>query len=146
MAWLGVRCWAKKIALVVVDDTGDEPQVTLKRRQPCPETDPGRRAAWFARMAVEALSESGSVGLAVRVADSAADQERAEAEGAVLAAAAEAGVETKRLRRQSLVKPLGVPRVAGAWRDFPRTDPFLKSLVGEERDAAMASLGGSRRP
>lgn len=78
------------------------------------------------------------------MADADADQERVEAEGAVLAAAHASGCTTRRFRRQSLLKPLAVGRDAGAWKAFQKDDPFVGVLVGDEKDAAMASLAASR--
>lgn len=142
--WLGVRCWGDRLALVAVQD-GDPPIVSFARRQAAPKVkDRGERAAWFAKAVVEALEETGCVGVSVRVADSGPDQDRVEAEGAVLAAAHNAGRATRTLRRQSLLKPLAVSREAGAWKTFQKEDPFVGSLVGDEKDAAMASLAASR--
>jgi hypothetical protein len=142
--WLGVRCWKDKLALVVVRD-GSPPMVAFARRQAAPDLeDPGERAAWFARAVTEAIEETDCAGVSVRVADADADQERAEAEGAVLAAAHLAGRPTRRFRRQSLLKPLRVGREAGAWKAFQKSDPFVGGRVADEKDAAMASLAGSR--
>lgn len=145
--WLGVRCWTGRIAVAVVDDgASGGPLLTFARRQPCPAAlDPGARAAWFARVVTEAIDEAGAVGVAVRVADSSPDQDRAEAEGAVLAAAALSGRIGVTFRRQSLLKPLGVGRQAGAWAAFQRNDSFVGSLLGDLKDAAMASQAASRR-
>lgn len=145
MVWLGVRCWKDKIAFVAVDDTGPTPIVTFKRRQPVPSTsDPGERAGWFARTASEAITETACAGVSVRVADSDPNQVRAEAEGAVLATANEAGLPTITVRRQSLMRPLGIKNTAGAWKTFQKEDAFVGGLVGDEKDAAMASLAGAR--
>lgn len=145
MSWLGVRCWRDKIALVAVHDADTGPEVTFQRRQPVPETtDPGERTGWFAKVVLEAINESRCTGVSVRIADSNPVQERAEAEGAVLAAAHENGVPTARYRRQSLTRPLGIDRAQGAWATFQRRDPFIGALVGDEKDAAMAALGAAR--
>ena len=144
--WLGVRCWASRIALAVAEDSPDGPVAVFVRRQPCPTgLNPGERAAWFAKVVTEAIDESGATGVAVRIADSGPDQERAEADGAVLASAALRGLTGVTLRRQSLLKPLGVPRGAGGWAAFQKSDPFIGALVGDLKDAAMASLGAARR-
>lgn len=144
--WLGVRCWPDRIALVAVEAGPDGSRVCFRRRQPCPKNlDPGRRVAWFARVTGEAIDESGGDGVAVRVADSGPTQLRAEAEGAVLACAGQRGLATMTLRRQSLIKPLGVSRRSGGWTEFQKHDPLIGSLVGDEKDAAMASLGAARR-
>lgn len=144
MSWLGVRCWKDKIAVVVVAD-GTPPTLTMARRQPAPTgAEPGVRAAWFANVVSEAIDETGCNGVAVRVADNDPDQARAEAEGAVLAAGASAGLPTKTFRRQSLVKPLGVPAGAGAWKQFQKDDSFVGAQVGDEKDAVMASLAAAR--
>jgi hypothetical protein len=142
--WLGVRCWKDKLALLAVQD-GKPPTVAFARRQAVPKVeDPGERAAWFARAVTEALEETDCAGVSIRVADADPDQERVEAEGAALAAAHLAGRPTRRFRRQSLLKPLGVGREAGAWKAFQKDDPFVGRLVGDEKDAAMASLAASR--
>lgn len=142
--WLGVRCWKEKLALVAVQD-GKPPTVAFARRQAVPKIeDPGERAAWFVRAVTEAIEETDCAGVSVRVADADPDQERAEAEGAVLAAAHLAGRPTVRLRRQSLLKPLAIGREAGAWKAFQKEDAFVGTLVGDEKDAAMASLAASR--
>lgn len=146
MLWLGVRCWTNQIALVAVADAAGRPEVVFRRRQGgAGIADAGERCAWFGKMAEEALEESGAEGLAVRVADSNPDQARASAEGAVLAVAGAQGLPTMELRRQSLLKPLGAGREAGAWKAFQKEDAFIGSLVGDEKDAAMASLGAARR-
>lgn len=143
--WLGVRCWKDKIALVAVDD-GDPPTIVHASRPKAPATDdPGLLAAWFGRSLTEALGEADFEGVAVRIADRDPTQERAQAEGAVLAAAAEAGLQTVTLRRQSMLKPLEVPSGRGEWAKFPKEDPFFGALVGDEKDAAMASLAATRR-
>lgn len=85
------------------------------------------------------------VGVAVRVSDTGPAQDRAEAEGAVLSVAGQRAVPAVTLRRQSLVKPLGVPRAPGAWASFQKDDSFVGSLPAKEKDAAMASLGAARR-
>jgi hypothetical protein len=145
MIWLGVRCWKDKVALVAVADSPDGPKVVLQRRQPAPRGgDAGSRAAWFARIATEAIEESGSGGVSVRIADSNPDQARVEAEGAVLAAAGQAGLPTRTFRRQSLMKPLGVGRGTGDWKRFQQEDGFVGGMVGDEKDAAMAALGAAR--
>lgn len=108
-------------------------------------SDPGDRAAWYAMSASEALTESGATGVAVRIADGDSDRKRSVAEGAVLAVAGAARVPTVELRRQSLMKPLGVGSGAGAWSAFQKSDAFIGSLLVDERDAAMASLGAARR-
>lgn len=144
MIWLGVRCWKDRLALVFVVD-GEPPSVSFERRQPAPKaTDPGEKAAWFAKAVQEAIAETGCDGVSVRVADANADQERAEAEGAVLAAAGLAGCATRRFRRQSLMKPLAVPRTSGAWQAFQKDDPFVGGLLKDQKDAAMASLAALR--
>jgi len=145
MVWLGVRCWKERIAVLAVDDGPGGPSVVFRRRQNCPKgLEPGARAAWFARVAAEAVEESGCGGVAVRIADSNCEQLRCEAEGAVLAGASAAGLRTITLRRQSLIKPLSVPKGAGSWKAFQAQDPFIGSLIGDEKDAAMASLGAAR--
>lgn len=142
--WLGVRCWKDRIAVVAVID-GQPPTVLLERRQAAPRSeDPGERSAWFARTVREAIEETACSGVSVRVADSGPDQARAEAEGAVFAAAHLAGRPTRRFRRQSMMKPLGVPRGAGEWSAFQRDDQFIGSLVADAKDAAMASLAATR--
>lgn len=144
MAWLGVRCWKDKIALVVVAE-GDPPEVEFRRRQPSPAiNEPAARAGWFGKVVREALNEVECEGVSVRVADTDPDQLRAEAEGAVFAAAGAAGLPAKRFRRQSLLKPLGVERSAGAWQAFQKSDAFIGGFVGDEKDAAMASLAALR--
>jgi len=110
VTWLGVRCWKDKLAMVAVED-GATPSVLFVRRHAAPTSDdPGARVAWFARTVVEAAEEAKCNGVSVRVADANPDQERAEAEGAVLSASHSAGFETRRYRRQSLLKPLGAGR------------------------------------
>lgn len=143
--WLGVRCWKDKIALVVVQD-GATPEVVFRRRQSAStSTDPGQRLAWFAKAVTEAIEETGCDGVSVRIADSSPDQDRAEAEGAVLAASAISGKQALRYRRQSMMKPLKVDRSAGAWNSFQRSDAFIGGLIGDEKDAAMASLAAARK-
>lgn len=145
LIWLGVRCWKDRIALVAVRDATAHPEVVLRRRQPVPDTtDPGERAAWFAKTAAEAMGESSCGGVSVRVADSDPDQMRAEAEGAVLATANQRGLLARTMRRQSLMKPLEVPREKNAWKSFQKEDDFIGALVGDEKDAAMAALGAAR--
>jgi len=129
-----------------VEDSANGPQVAFRRSQPCPtDSDPGRRAAWFGRVVAEALDAVDVVGVAVRVSDTGPAQDRAEAEGAVLSVAGQRAVPAVTLRRQSLVKPLGVPRTPGAWASFQKDDSFVGSLPAKEKDAAMASLGAARR-
>lgn len=143
--WLGVRCWKDKISFVAVED-GATPRVVFRRRQSAPASiDPGQRVAWFAKAVTEAIEETLCDGVSVRIADSSPDQDRAEAEGAVLAATALSGRQTLRYRRQSLMKPLRVDRFAGAWNSFQRSDEFIGSLIGDEKDAAMASLAAARK-
>lgn len=134
------------MSLVVVEDSATGPEVTFRRTQPCPnESDPGRRSAWFGRVVAEAMDAVDVAGVAVRVADAGPVQDRAEAEGAVLSTAGQRGVPAVTLRRQSLVKPLSVPRASGAWASFQKNDPFVGSLPAKEKDAAMASLAAARR-
>lgn len=145
MVALGVRCWKDRIALVVVEEAPDGPTVRFSRRQKAPSSsDPGEVTAWFGKMTEEAIQESGATVVSVRIADTSPEQGRAHAEGAVLAAAYRAGATCKTYRRQSLMKPLGVARTTGAWDRFQKVDPFIGSLVGEEKDAAMASLAATR--
>jgi hypothetical protein len=145
MIWLGVRCWKAKVALVAVRETTGGPVVVFRRRQPVPKTlDAGARAGWFAKVAAEAIAESECAGVSVRIADNNPEQTRAEAEGAVLASAHSKGLPARTVRRQSLMKPLKVPSGQGAWHRFQKDDAFIGSLVGDEKDAAMASLGASR--
>lgn len=142
--WLGVRCWSDRLALVAVHD-GAPPTLAFARRQPAPKgADRGARAAWFAKAVAEAIDETNCAGVSVRIADTSPDQERAEAEGAVLSAAHVAGRPTRTFRRQSLLKPLAVGREAGAWKAFQREDEFVGGLIGDEKDAAMASLAAAR--
>lgn len=146
MAWLGIRCEAKSIAIVLVEDGDDGPAMTFHRFQKTPDgLQPGEQAAWFAKVVDEALDEVDVDGVALRIADQDPKLERGHAEGAVLAAVGRRHKPTQMLRRQSLVKPLGVAKGQGAWASFQRDDPFVGGLVGKYKDAAMASLGALRK-
>ncbi len=43
------------------------------------------------------------------------------------------------MRRQSMIKPLGVGQVKGAWAEFQKKDEFISGFVGNEREAAMVA-------
>jgi hypothetical protein len=145
---LGVRCWKDKIAVVAVSGApGGDPTVVLHRRGKLPagvsDTD---RVEWVHKMVVEAIEEAKADVVAVRVSDADPDQHRAEHEGvALLAAAGVQGCKGMTLRRQSMLKPLGVPAGAGAWKEFPKTDPFVSGFVLEEREAVMAARAALNR-
>ena len=147
MAWLGVRCWKDRIALVVVED-GEPPTVLFNRRHKAPARaeDHGPHVLWFHRMVVEAIEETKPDGVAIRIASVDPDQIRAECEGAVAVAAAQAKLPTMDLRQQRMWNPLGVADAKStSWKAFLQIDPTISSLVGEEREAACASLAASRR-
>ena len=148
MAWLGVRCWKNRIALVVIDDHTDGPRVLFRRREGAPErgSDHGPHVAWFHRVVSEVIEEARPEGVAVRVANSDPEQVRAECEGAVAVAAAQRGLPAMSLRQQGMWKPLGLPNAkAATWKAFQSEDSLIGSLVQEEKDAAMASLAAARR-
>jgi hypothetical protein len=138
---LGVRCWKDRIALVALaGDPGDDPDVVLHRRAKLPSSArDAERVVWVNKTVAEAIEESGADALAVRVSDADPDQVRSEHEGIALFAAASRALPVTTLRRQSMVKPLGVRREAGAWKEFPKTDGFISGFVGDEKDAAMAA-------
>ena len=144
---LGVRCWKDKVALVAVSAApGGDPTVVLQRRGRLPasvsDTD---RVEWVHKMVVEAIEEARADVVAVRVSDADPDQHRAEHEGVALLAAGARGCRGITLRRQSMLKPLGVPSGAGAWKEFPKTDPFISGFVLDEREAAMAARAALNR-
>ena len=144
--WLGVRCWKDRIALVAVDEDTRGPQCVLRRRTKVPTgLDEGRRADWFHKITTEAIEECHPVGVAVRISDAGDDRVRSENDGAVLVAAAHANLPSITLGWQKMRAPLGVSKEAGAWKAFPKTDPFISGLIGDERDVAMAALASVRR-
>lgn len=138
---LGVRCWKHQVAIVAIsDDAGAGATVVLHRRSKLPAgLGDGERADWVYKAVVEAIEESKAAAVAVRVSDADPDQHRAEHDGAALLAAAHRKLQATTLRRQSMLKPLGVPSGRGEWAQFPKQDPFISGFVGEEREAAMAA-------
>lgn len=141
MTALGVRCWKDKIALVVLEDVpGSEPRIVLHRRSKLAVTSDGDRVRWVHQAVIEAIQEGNASTVAVRISDDFhADQRRAEHEGVALHAGAALNLEVVTMRRQSMLKPLGVPPGKGMWADFQRANPFVGQFVADERDAAMAA-------
>jgi hypothetical protein len=145
---LGVRCWKDRVALVALDgEPGGEPMVVLHRRGKLPgggsDVD---RVEWVHKTVMEAIEESKATLVAVRVSDADPEQHRAEHEGvALLAAAGAQGCQGVALRRQSMLKPLKVPAGVGAWKEFPKSDPFISTFVLDEREAAMAARAALNR-
>ncbi len=144
---LGVRCWKDRVALVALSgDPGSDPTVVLHRRSKLPAGgSDADRVRWVHKVIVEAVEESKADRVAVRVSDADPDQSRAEHEGVALLAAVNKGCATMSLRRQSMLKPLGVPAGAGAWAAFPKNDPFISCFVLDEREAAMAARASLNR-
>ena len=138
---LGVRCWKDRIAFVAISgEPGNEPDVALHRRVKLPaEASDGDRVQWVHKAVVEAIEESEADALAVRVTDGDPQQHRSEHEGIALLAAATRGLPVVSLRRQSMIKALGVSRQSGAWRAYLTSDPYLAGFVGDEQEAAMAA-------
>lgn len=144
---LGVRCWRDKIALVVLEDaSGAEPRIVLRRRSKLTVTSDSDRVRWVHKTVTEAIEEAKATTVAVRISDAShADQRRAEHDGVALHAGAVQDIEVVTLRRQSMLKPLGVRSGAGMWVDFQKTDPFLGRFVADEKDAAMAARAALNR-
>lgn len=144
---LGVRCWKDRIALVALDHlSAADPGVVLHRRSKLAGTSDSDRVVWVHKIVTEAIEEAEASIMAVRISDDAhADQRRAEHDGVALHAGAARDLEVMTLRRQSMLKPLGVPSGAGAWAKFQKTDPFLTQFVADEKEAAMAARAALNR-
>jgi hypothetical protein len=140
---LGVHCWKDRVALVALSgDPGSTPLVVLHRRSKLPTGAADvERVRWVHKVVVEAIEETKADRVAVRVSDANPDQHRAEHEGVALLA----GCAGMCLRRQSMLKPLGVPAGAGAWAAFSKNDPFITGFVVDEREAAMAAQAALNR-
>lgn len=148
MTWLGVRCWKDKVALAAVHDSAEGLVLVFDRRQQLPKGDPdlGRQAHWFFQVVDEALAETEVSGLAICVSSGDADQTRASFEGAAAVAAATHGVPVKLMRKQGMWKPLGLTDRKGAtWDRFLKEDRLIGQLVGDLKEAAVASLAAARR-
>lgn len=139
---LGVRCWRDRLALVALSsDPAGSPHLMLHRRVKLPGGDgsDADRIRWVHKTVVEAIEEAGAEAVAVRVSDADPEQLRTEHEGVALFAGANRGLPVATLRRQSMLKPLGVGREAGAWKAFPKRDSFVSGFVGDEQEAAMVA-------
>ena len=122
------------------DASGAEPRIVLHRRSRLTVTSDSDRARWVHKTVTEAIEEAKATMVAVRISDdSHADQRRAEHDGVALHAGAVQDLEVVTMRRQSMLKPLGVAAGTGMWADFQKTDPFLGRFVADEKDAAMVA-------
>lgn len=139
-ATAGIVCGKKGFGCTFVDGTDVQDHDI---EVPANISDRGEQLCWLADEAERLLAASGCELVSMQKPGGgafAASPERTEVEGAVQMGIHRAGLETKRMTRETVRAALGVPRAAGAYETLLKRDDVKARSNPTRRDQYLLAL------